>query len=41
MKYCEKCFRDLEKDPHQEWCPYAPKKESDDLPDFLKDLMGK
>jgi hypothetical protein len=37
MKYCDKCFVDLEKEEHKDWCP--KKEKTMDLPEGFEELF--
>jgi len=30
MYICDKCFKDVDKEEHQDWCPYKKQAPSDD-----------
>ena len=40
-KYCDKCFRDTEKEDHQSWCTNKPQELEDMFGGAFKDIFKK
>lgn len=38
-KYCDKCFRDIDKEPHQDFCPNKPQELEDMFGGAFKDIF--
>jgi hypothetical protein len=37
--HCDRCFKDLNKEDHQKWCPYHKTKDYD-MPEGFEEIFG-